>query len=55
LIKGPGDKDSFCILADGNSGLEPEISGVWEPGQYQIYVGDRHGGQYPFKLRISKK
>jgi hypothetical protein len=55
LVKGPGADDSFCILADRVSGFQPEISGVWEPGEYKIYVGDRNGGQFPFKLNISKK
>ena len=52
LIVGPKRDDSFCVLGDASSGLNPEISGVWEPGNYQVYVGDREGGQHPFTLRI---
>jgi hypothetical protein len=54
LIKGPGTNDNFCILADQVSGFQPEISGVWEPGQYLIYVGDRTGTQHSFTLNISR-
>ncbi|HHP7231032.1 MAG TPA: hypothetical protein ACFCUY_09250 [Xenococcaceae cyanobacterium] len=43
----------FCALGDRSSGLLPEISGFWEPGKYEVYVGDRTGNQYPFTLSIS--
>ncbi len=54
LIEGPGTDDSFCILADQVSGFQPEISGVWEPGKYQIYVGDRAGDRHSFQLNIAR-
>ncbi|MGL5939492.1 MAG: hypothetical protein ACRC2S_03760 [Waterburya sp.] len=54
LVLGPGDGDSFCVLGDEVSGLKPEISGVWEAGNYQIYIGDRLGSQYQFTLNVSK-
>ena len=53
LVIGPNSGDSFCVLGDRVSGLDPEISGVWEPGYYQIYVGDRTGSQHQFALDIS--
>ena len=54
LVLGPKPGDSFCILGDRASGLKPEISGVWEAGEYQIYVGDRASGKkQPFTLDIS--
>lgn len=53
LVLGPNSGDSFCVLGDDISGLNPEISGVWEPGKYQIYVGDRVGKNYQFTLNIS--
>lgn len=53
LVIGPNAEDSFCVLGDRASGLNPEISGVWEPGYYQIYVGDRTGSQHQFTLNIS--
>ena len=53
LAIGPNSGDSFCVLGDRVSGLNPEISGVWEPGYYQIYVGDRTGSQHQFTLDIS--
>lgn len=53
LVVGPNSSDSFCVLGDEISGLKPEISGVWEPGFYQIYVGDRTNAQHDFVLDIS--
>ena len=53
LVLGPNPGDSFCVLGDEISGLNPEISGVWEPGSYDIYVGDRAGKQHQFVLDIS--
>lgn len=52
LVLGPNPGDSFCVLGDETSGLKPEISGVWEAGQYQIYVGDRLGDKHHFTLNI---
>lgn len=52
LVVGPKNDDRFCILGDSSVGLDPEISGVWEPGSYSVYVGDREGAQHPFTLRI---
>jgi hypothetical protein len=54
LVLGPSPGDSFCVLGDEVSGLKPEISGVWEAGNYQIYVGDRIGKNYQFTLNISR-
>jgi hypothetical protein len=54
LVLGPKSGDRFCVLGDRASGLKPEISGVWEAGEYQIYIGDRVGGKnHPFTLDIS--
>jgi hypothetical protein len=53
LVIGPSANDSFCVLGDRVSGLKPEISGVWEAGSYQIYVGDRQGVRHQFTLNIS--
>jgi hypothetical protein len=53
LVLGPNSGDSFCVLGDEISGLKPEISGVWEAGKYQIYVGDRLGNKHQFTLDIS--
>lgn len=53
LVIGPSSGDSFCVLGDRLSGLRPEISGVWEAGYYQIYVGDRTGSSHQFTLNIS--
>ena len=53
LVLGPNAGDSFCVLGDEISGLKPEISGVWESGSYQIFVGDRLGDRHEFTLNIS--
>lgn len=53
LVLGPNAGDSFCVLGDEISGLNPEISGVWEAGYYQIFIGDRIGSQHQFSLDIS--
>ena len=55
LVKGPSSKDSFCVLGDAASGFKPEMSGVWEPGKYQIYIGDLSGSNHQFTLSISTK
>lgn len=52
LIIGPKREDSFCVLGDMSTGLKPEISGVWEAGTYQVYVGDRKGENHQFVLNI---
>ncbi len=54
LVVGPQANDSFCVLGDRGSGLQPEISGVWEPGTYNIFIGDRNGTQHKFTLNISR-
>ncbi|WP_026102395.1 hypothetical protein [Pleurocapsa sp. PCC 7319] len=53
LVLGPNLGDRFCVLGDEVSGLKPEISGVWEVGNYQIFVGDLLGEQHQFTLDIS--
>ena len=53
LVVGPNAGDSFCVLGDEILDLKPEISGVWEAGYYQIYVGDRTGDKHNFTLDIS--
>jgi hypothetical protein len=55
LVIGPNSGDSLCALGDRVSGFKPEISGVWEPGEYQIFIGDRTGSNYQFTLNISTK
>ena len=53
LVLGPNSGESFCVLGDETSGLKPEISGVWESGNYQIFIGDLLGNQHEFILDIS--
>ncbi|MEC4984904.1 MAG: hypothetical protein SAJ37_04185 [Oscillatoria sp. PMC 1068.18] len=53
LVDGPDGR--FCVLADGISGDSPEISGVWLPGRYSVYVGDRSGSQHEYTLYVSQQ
>ncbi len=55
LVVEPKTGRRFCALGDQRSGLLPEISGSWEPGEYQVYVGERTRNRYKFTLRISTK
>jgi hypothetical protein len=47
LIEGPNG--SSCVQADNLSGGKIEAPGYWEKGSYQVYVGDRAGGQNPIR------
>jgi len=51
LVDGPDGR--FCILA--NAGDRPSLSGVWMPGEYEIYVGDEQGESHPYTLRLSNQ
>jgi len=53
LIDGPGGR--FCILADRNSGGNPEFSGYWQAGKYSVYVGELSPKNYNYTLAISQQ
>jgi hypothetical protein len=53
IIDGPGGR--FCVLADNYSGDNPEISGLWDTGTYNIYIGNRTPGDYSYTLQISQQ
>lgn len=53
IIDGPGGR--FCVLADNYSGNNPEISGLWDTGTYNIYIGNRTPGDYSYTLQISQQ
>lgn len=53
LVDGPDGK--FCVLASNLAQDYPEISGVWLPGRYRIYVGDRVGARHDYTLSISQR
>ena len=53
IIEGPGGR--FCVLADNYSGNHPEISGLWDAGTYNIYIGNRTPGDYSYTLQISQQ
>ncbi|MEA5513444.1 hypothetical protein [Nodularia sp. UHCC 0506] len=52
-IEGPGG--SFCVLSDTFSETNPEISGFYMPGTYNIHVGDLSQNQYNYTLSISQQ
>ncbi|MBW4652330.1 MAG: hypothetical protein KME20_04680 [Kaiparowitsia implicata GSE-PSE-MK54-09C] len=52
LITGPGGR-SNCAMAHSQSNGRIEVSGLWEPGTYSVFVGDRaQGGSVPFTLSV---
>ncbi|MEB3828400.1 hypothetical protein [Phormidium sp. CCY1219] len=53
LIDGPGGR--FCILGHKEAGEVPEMSGLWMPGTYNIYVGDRQHEAHPYRLSITER
>ncbi len=53
LIDGPIGK--FCLLFNKVSGQIPEISGVWLPGKYKVYVGDMTKTKHSYKLYITQQ
>lgn len=53
IIEGPGGR--FCVLADNYSGDNPEISGLWDAGTYNLYIGNRTAGDYSYTLQISEQ
>jgi hypothetical protein len=53
LIDGPGGR--FCVLADGYSQSQPEITGYWQAGEYSLYVGELSQNQYNYTLSISQQ
>lgn len=52
LVDGPGGR--FCMLAE-DSEQNPQISGVWLPGRYSVYIGDRQGTKHQYTLNISQQ
>ncbi|MGG6297387.1 hypothetical protein ACQ4M4_23580 [Leptolyngbya sp. AN02str] len=52
LITGPGGR-SNCAMAHSQSNGRIEVSGLWEPGVYSVFVGDRNqGSSAPFTLSV---
>ena len=60
LIKNADDPnaDPFCAIADPLSGIPAEIGGVWNPGRYQVFIGNfeqaGNAGSAPYVLQISQ-
>ncbi len=53
LIDGPGGK--FCVLPDAYSGSKPEISGFFQEGKYNLYIGQLISGNPDYTLFISQQ
>ena len=49
LIEGPTGR--LCAMASGD--CPAQHAGVWLAGTYRIYIGDRQGGSFPYRLSIS--
>ncbi len=54
FISGPNGQ-SFCIPADSGSGGRIEVPGLWEQGNYSLFVGNRQTGNFPFTLSIVER
>lgn len=60
LIKNASDPsaDPFCAIADPFSGIPAEIGGVWNPGSYNIFIGNFEqsgaAGQAAYTLKITQ-
>ena len=51
LVKSPNGQ-THCVLADRYSGGTIEIPGLWEPGRYDVFVGEQGSGRNAFTLSI---
>ena len=60
LIKNANDPnaDPFCAIADPSSGIPAEIGGVWNPGKYQVFIGNFEqsgaAGRVSYVLNVSQ-
>jgi hypothetical protein len=54
LITGPGGRTQ-CVMADSFSGGNIEVPGVWNPGTYSVFVGNRTNGSFPYTLSINQE
>ncbi len=54
LITGPNGFNQ-CVMANEFSGGLIEIPGVWEEGDYSLFVGDRDGNKNQYTLTIAQE
>ncbi len=54
FISGPNGQ-TFCIPADSGSGGRINVPGLWEQGNYYLFVGNRQAGNFPFTLSIVER
>lgn len=54
MIAGPGGRNQ-CVMADNRSGGTVEVPGLWQPGNYSVFVGNRTRGSFPFTLTITQE
>lgn len=50
-----GNNQTFCVLYDKLSSVNPEMSGFWQPDTYKIYVGNLQPGAHSFKIAIAQQ
>lgn len=51
LVEGPNGQ-VHCVMADEYAEGKIEIPGLWNQGQYAVYVGEQGSGQHAFTLSI---
>jgi hypothetical protein len=54
LITGPHGFNQ-CVMANELSGGLIEVPGVWEEGDYALFVGDRAGQEHRYTLTIAQE
>jgi hypothetical protein len=57
LIKNAKDSSAapFCAIADPFSGIPAQIGGVWNSGDYDVFIGDFEGNSNAYILKISQQ
>lgn len=53
LIDGNGGR--FCVMADSSNRGQAELSGLWQPGDYSVSVGNLSQRQFSYTIEVSQQ